>query len=84
MQRFPNPGLFKKASVRETICSLPGRSLLREEHRTFSIEMFADYCTGIHIATGEGHPYGRNNCPPPNAADSVVLFIYAKPQSLPR
>lgn len=36
------------------------------------------------MATGEGQPYGRTNCPSPNADNAIILFIYAKPQNLPR
>lgn len=36
------------------------------------------------MATREGQPYGSTNYPPPNADNSIVLFIYAKPQNFLR
>lgn len=39
------------------------------------MKFFFKYCTGIHIETSEGQSYGRPNCLPPNADNSINLFM---------
>lgn len=60
MQRFPNPGLFKKASVRGTICSLPGCSLLRILDKIYCIKNLSDYRSRIHKTSWWQHHTGKH------------------------